>query len=256
MEYPHIQLLQYQLGIWKTNLKQKKGLQVIIPIIIYHGKKKWQVKRFAEYFPAVEPELSRFIPEFQYLFQDLSHLSDEDIKERVFKRAATAIAALMMKHIYDFGDAKKVKKQKAILLELIEKIIHIGLLYYEEEEGLRFFQGVIQYLFKRSELPKEEVIKTIKSISIKGGEQAMTIAAQLINEGMKQGIEKGKRQGIEQGIIQEKQIVLIRQLNKKFGTSEQEEAFIRNYYNLDALDQALDKILFAEKKEEVWSCLI
>jgi len=186
----------------------------------------------------------------------LSHLSDEDIKERVFKRAATTIAALMMKHIYDFGDAKKVKKQKAILLELIEKIIHIGLLYYEEEEGLRFFQGVIQYLFKRSELPKEEVIKTIKSISIKGGEQAMTIAAQLINEGMKQGIEKGKRQGIEQGIIQEKQIVLIRQLNKKFGISEQEEAFIRNYSNLDALDQALDKILFAETKEEVLNCLI
>ena len=88
----------------------------------------------------------------------------------------------------------------------------------------------------------------------------MTIAAQLINEGMKQGIEKGKRQGIEQGIekgmIQEKQIVLIRLLNNKFGISEQEEAFIRNYLKFDALDQALDKILFAEAKEEVMEILL
>jgi len=244
IDNPYVQLILYKGGIWQTNIKQKEDLQVVIAMIVYHGKQKWEVKKFSDYFPGVDDELKQFIPEFKYLLQDLSHLSDEDIKNRVFSRAATEIAALMMKHIHDFSDPKKVKEQEPILLDLLGKIIDIGHLYYKEEEGLRFFQAVINYLFRRSELPREEVIKKVTSISIEGGKEAMTIEAQLINK------------GIEQGIEQEKQIVLIRLINRKFGLTEQEEALIRNYSNLDALDHALEEVLFAETKEEVLNCLI
>ncbi|MCD6122608.1 MAG: Rpn family recombination-promoting nuclease/putative transposase, partial [Spirochaetales bacterium] len=41
-EYP--QLLHYLLNIWDYSLKNKEIPPIVIPVIFYHGKEKWQVK--------------------------------------------------------------------------------------------------------------------------------------------------------------------------------------------------------------------
>ena len=48
--HPHLQLLRYILDGMEEQLKQKKKLSPIIPIIIYQGKKRWKVRDLSRYF--------------------------------------------------------------------------------------------------------------------------------------------------------------------------------------------------------------
>ncbi|MEA3496860.1 MAG: Rpn family recombination-promoting nuclease/putative transposase, partial [Bacteroidota bacterium] len=63
-KFPHFQLLGYMLRIWELQIKQNKELTAVIPIIFYHGKKKWDNKGFEEYFGNIDNELQNFIPKF------------------------------------------------------------------------------------------------------------------------------------------------------------------------------------------------
>lgn len=78
-------------------------------------------------------------------------------------------------------------------------------------------------------------------------------------EGLKKGIKEGRREGrltgFNEGLIKEKRGVLTRLLDKKFGLFEEEKALIAECGDLEALDAALDVILFAQGKEEVLQLL-
>ena len=69
------------------------------------------------------------------------------------------------------------------------------------------------------------------------------------------GIEKGIQKGIEKGELLDKQNVLIRQLGKKFGITEDEKTAINTIKDCDVLDKALDVVLFATTKQEVLTIL-
>ena len=45
--YPHLQLLRYMLDTWEEQLKQKKAIAPIVPIVVYHGKEKWKKRKFS-----------------------------------------------------------------------------------------------------------------------------------------------------------------------------------------------------------------
>ena len=68
--------------------------------ILYHGKETWKVRRFSDYFEVADEVFYRFIPEFEYLLTDLSGYSNEDIKQKVFKKVSLEIALLVMKNIF------------------------------------------------------------------------------------------------------------------------------------------------------------
>ena len=65
------------------------------------------------------------------------------------------------------------------------------------------------------------------------------------------GREEGMQLGMQQGFLLDKQKVLQRLLDKKFGLTDQEKNFISRQFDPDLLDKALDEILFANSKEEV-----
>ncbi len=86
----NLQLLQYMINIWRNDRSEKKKkkkvkkykLIPILPIVIYHGRKEWKYKQFHEYFKDIPTELIRFIPNFDYLIQDLHKISHEEIVEK------------------------------------------------------------------------------------------------------------------------------------------------------------------------------
>ena len=108
----HLQLLIYMINIWRINKKQenktnKKGIQKkkyklipILPIIIYHGKNKWQYKQFHEYFKDIPSELIQFIPNFNYLLKDLHKLSRSEIIE-TYNSIILQSSFLVMKDIFN-----------------------------------------------------------------------------------------------------------------------------------------------------------
>jgi len=65
--------------IWQLALKQKEietSLPVIIPIVVYYGVSRWNIGTdFSGLFKLEDNDLRRYIPGFEYMLNDLSHLS-------------------------------------------------------------------------------------------------------------------------------------------------------------------------------------
>ena len=84
----------------------------------------------------------------------------------------------------------------------------------------------------------------------------MTLAEQLIAEGKEEGKIEGRREGRLEGQTLAKQHVLVRLLEKKFGSvDDAEKRNIRNCRDLDRLDQAIDLVLDAESIDRVLQLL-
>src|SRR5699024_4771927 len=68
-----IQLLKYMSEIWEAKtLKEKEwNLPVIIPLVIYHGKKNWNMAKsvgdMIKGYATLSSDVQKFIPNFEYL---------------------------------------------------------------------------------------------------------------------------------------------------------------------------------------------
>ena len=193
---PYLQLMKYLLKIGEANSKQAQRLMAVMPVILYHGKETWKVRRFRDYFEGIDEVFFRFIPEFEYLLTDLSFYSNEEIKDKVFRRVSLQITMLLMRNIYN----------DKILGDKLKAFFEIGKQYFEEGEGLKFLESVIRYLYYASDIEEERVIDTLKEISEEGGRLSMTIAARLIEKGKiagrMEGRAEGERKGRMEGLIE------------------------------------------------------
>ncbi len=73
-----LQLLKYIVSFWeqKVNKENTSTLPPVVPLVLYHGEERWQIKNdLASIIEGIEdlPEdllepLRRFIPNYEYLF--------------------------------------------------------------------------------------------------------------------------------------------------------------------------------------------
>ena len=219
-DYPFLQLLKYLIKIWDYNIKQKQNLMPVIPIVFYHGVEKWEYKMVSDYFDGIDDQLRLFIPNFRYLLTDLSGYTDNEIKNNIFKNAILKVIILIMKNIFD---EEKLQKN-------LEKILIIGKLYYEEEKGLKFLESIIRYLYTNLENVKvDDIVEIIKKISEIRGDESMTIAMKLKQEGRDEGIIKGK---IEAAINMFKEGISLEIISKCTGVNKNElDEILKNNNN-------------------------
>jgi predicted transposase/invertase (TIGR01784 family) len=115
LRFSSFQVLKYMVQIWDkflVNHKKARHLPVIIPVVLYHGGKKWKLaNRFSALFkyPVI---LKEFIPDFQFQLLDISHAADEEIK------GSTALRILLMTLKYIFKPELKDKLQEILRLFL------------------------------------------------------------------------------------------------------------------------------------------
>ncbi|MCL4727218.1 MAG: Rpn family recombination-promoting nuclease/putative transposase [Candidatus Kuenenia stuttgartiensis] len=230
---PYLQLMKYLLKIWEANSKQMQRLIPVIPVILYHGKDTWKARRFRDYFEGIDEEFLRFIPEFEYLLTDLSFYSNEEIKDKVFRRVSLQITMLLMRNIYN----------DKILGDKLKAFFEIGKQYFEEGEGLKFLESVIRYLYYASDIEEERVIDTLKEISEEGGRLSMTIAARLIEKGKMAGRAEGKVEGKVEGRVE----------GRIEGLKEAIEIGLELKYGVEGLRllERISKIVVIEKLEAI-----
>jgi len=113
-----LQLLRYQVRIWEQHRKQhpkEKILPGIIPLVLYHGRQKWNISRkFSSLIIQNAKDPDPFIPDFEYQLHDLSALSDEQIKGEVLER----ITLLLLKNIFNPDLAPKLPGILSLLQEV------------------------------------------------------------------------------------------------------------------------------------------
>ncbi len=243
VQYPGIQLLKYMVQTWDHEMDQEdEDIKPIIPIVVYHGKKKWNSKPIWKYFKGINENLKRFIPDFEYILTDLSKYSDPEIRDVLFKNALLKTALLVMKNIFN---QKKLEKHLRDYFELIKE-------YYEKEKGLKFTDSLIVYLFYAGNIDLTKMVETVKKISHRGGEVAMSTAAKLIEEWKEEGIEQGIEKTKAEDIANDQEL-LIKFLTMKFGKAltQKDKKFINKTKDYGKLRKALESILAATNKNEV-----
>jgi predicted transposase YdaD len=83
------QLLKYMLEIWEAKIKKEKTykLPVIIPLVIYHGKDRWNIRttlgELITGYEELPKDIQKFIPD--YVFSARTNLTRTDVDEIIEK---------------------------------------------------------------------------------------------------------------------------------------------------------------------------
>lgn len=189
-DYPiAVQLLQYVLGIWQKEISEKQNLSFVIPIIVYHGQRKWQGNSFWEYFKHAPVAFRAYLPEFDYILTDLRNVPDEIIKTKEQLGALRSIY-LAFKHAFD---ARRLKENFREILIFVSRSGQTAL------DSL-LTEMVFTYIQKRLEMEPEELETLIESLPEDAKKLTMSTYDKIIAKGIEKGIEQGIEQGIEAGI--------------------------------------------------------
>ena len=149
----------------------------VIPLVLYHGKENWKPGKLKSCFKNLPTGLIPFIPDFKYVFVDLSDYTNEEIANEIFTQASLKISLLILKNIFY---AEKLEKE-------LRNFFEIGRIYFQEEKGLKFLESIIKYIFQVTEIKTLRVVEAIKPVTPKGGDLAMTTAEKLRQEGRQEG---------------------------------------------------------------------
>lgn len=193
------QLHRYMANLWKNSVKQNQPRMPIIPIVLYQGTDTWNPGLLSSNFKNLPDAVRPFVPDSEYIFVNLSTYSNEFIKEGFFTLASLRIAMLIMKNIFD---------QELLARHMVE-FFELGRSIFQQEQGLKFLESVVNYLYKATEIETNTVIEAISDITTKGGEFAMSTAERLRQEGRQEGsnkmifslVQNAKKQGFSAEMI-------------------------------------------------------
>jgi Putative transposase, YhgA-like len=188
-KYPHLQLLQYILNIWKEERKQKKDLSIIIPIIIHHGEGNWQYKSMKSYFEDVHPALEKFIPAFDYLFFTLDKIEDYQIAN--FQNTLLSMTAMLLKHSHDEED--EFLKLSSFWAEKLNRL--------DADEQMAFIKTVFYYIESALNLTQNKLSPIFTQVSNNINNVAMTIADEIREENTFNHVRGLIQEGIDATII-------------------------------------------------------
>lgn len=192
--FVHLQLLEYMVKIWRLHIKQNKGnnlkLPIVIPLLICHARKEWPegTMRLTSLLSGPVKELAGYIPDFGFELYDLHRFSDDEIKGTIMSR----VVLLLFKHIFNPNLQDRLPGIFSLLSNLMGK-----------ETGLQCLEVVVRYLastLDEDELSVDQIKEIVaKAISKETGGYVMTLAEKLKNEGWLEGKLEGIR-GLKEGI--------------------------------------------------------
>lgn len=167
-----LQALKYMVHVWDlylTNHKKAKFLPPVLPLVLYHGKSKWnRGDSFSKLFDTPGP-LQVFIPDFKYLLLDISHQPDENIK-------GSPVVQILLKTLkYIFKPEIKAKLPE--IIQLFKEIKN-------KNTALDYLSALITYLVNTAgNLDNEEIEISVSKVFSEGGDIMATIAEELVNKG-------------------------------------------------------------------------
>ena len=100
-----LQLLSYMLKMWKQDMDNKHDLRIIIPLVFYHGRKKWDIPLcFKDNFECSE-SLKEYLLDYRYILFDTNafeignEIGNESDK-RFIENVNLLTGIVLMKNVY------------------------------------------------------------------------------------------------------------------------------------------------------------
>jgi predicted transposase/invertase (TIGR01784 family) len=194
-----LRLLTYMVRIWNDNLRNNPGatkLPPILPLVLAQDNKPWKSStRFADLVSAPEEvgdELKKYIPDFEFQLVELYRMPFEKI-------LGTPMGILTLR-------ALKAEKLQALLDDPVwDEALLIQL-------SPASFEMLMRYILDR-DLDKPAFRRKLKTLhNPKLSKNAMSLAEQFRQE----GIRKGRQQGRQEGLIFSQQRAILEALEIRF----------------------------------------
>ncbi|MBN2736248.1 MAG: Rpn family recombination-promoting nuclease/putative transposase [Spirochaetales bacterium] len=226
-----LRFLRYICEFYQSLISAKsvKKLPAVFPLLLYNGDAKWTAP--VNINELIDSSISsKYIPNFQYY-----KIAENEFSKELLESIQNVVSALFY---VENTDPKKVISALENLRKYLKK---------EPKPILRLFTKWLNHYLKYHDVisPDNLVELIIEDKEIKP----------MLETAMKRHDEEQQQIGIQRGELQDKQTILIRLMDKKFGLTSVEKTTILKCKNRDLLDNALEEILFAETKEIVLTLL-
>ncbi len=173
-KYTPIQIGSYIFSGYEKQLKNNEPLSLIVPLLLYHGKGKWEYRKVSSLFPNSLSEWKQYIPDYDYIYNNLGGISDEEVEKLQNKFLLASLLALK----YSFQ--KNWLAQNAIRILILSENV---------AENLQ--RNLAVYLFANSNLNEQEIVNLLESLPLKLKETVMNTLDIVEEKGVKKGIEMG-----------------------------------------------------------------
>ncbi len=141
----------------------------------FHGRNKWNKQPLTDYFAdlddSLDDNLKQFLPNFDYLLLDTNQYENKDFQQ--LNVAELQYSILTMKYIFSMD---KLLNNLETIFSDIEQIL-------ETEEGRKFFQTLVIYLFQHSYLNAEQWREKMHTISPQVEREFVSTYEQAVNKG-------------------------------------------------------------------------
>lgn len=239
------QLLKYMVEIWESKIKDEKSnsLPIIIPLVIYHGRERWNIRttlgEMIDGYEYLTDDVKAFIPNYEYILYDISRYRDEDIKGI----AQLKIILTIFRDIF-IKDKEGLKQTITLAGKYLREL-------EDKETGVEYFETFLRYVFSTGKIFEQEdiieIIKEVERVYPEGSDLIMTTAERLRQEGLKEGLREGLREGRQETLLK----TSIRLLTKKFGVLSND--IIEKIEKLDSntLEILIDDIFLYESLDDL-----
>ncbi|MEM9188454.1 MAG: Rpn family recombination-promoting nuclease/putative transposase [Myxococcota bacterium] len=250
-------IYRYVDRIWDAVLRQepeRATLPPVVPVILHHGPQGWRAPRSLHEMVdglATFPELAPLVPQFSLLIDDLCAVSDPELKKR-------PLPTLPRIALWVLRDGRRVE---ALTEHLPFWVAELRALLRTDREDLHL---ILRYLLR---VTGDTTFREFRTRIIEVApdlEAAMgTPAEDLIQQGVKRGLEQGVKQGLEQGVkqgleqgVKEGRVSALRQtlttlLEERFGDLDGPSARRISEARPAELEQWLRRFVHAAQLSEV-----
>ncbi|MBO9620286.1 MAG: Rpn family recombination-promoting nuclease/putative transposase [Niabella sp.] len=187
-QYTPVQIGGYIFSALQKQLANKEPLSLVIPVLLYHGKGRWQYRTLADLFEETDPEWKQYIPGFEFVYNNLGALNDAEVERLNNKFLAASLLTL-----------KHAAEQQWIIHNVVK------LLLWAAESSPELQKGFIIYLYSGVEEIDEKLLNLLQETTKKDVMSALDI---YIEKGRKKGLEEGRKSGIEEGMEKGKEQVV------------------------------------------------
>ena len=248
-----LRLLAYVVRILEHHQRTAKvilPLPVVIPVVLHHSHTGWRqplelLPLFGDVVNQV-PELESFVPRFQFYLDDISYVSDAQLR----LRALQAFPALALWALRDARTPVRLLKSLGYWADLLTELVLAP-------NGVEAIRSLFEYItLVADDLSAQNLREAVAKAAPLAEPIIMTIAEQLRAEGRAEGLtiaEQLRAEGRAEGLLKGEALLLERLLIGKFGELPTEvQSRLQTASRLD-VERWAERVLLADGLEAVFA---